>query len=86
MPDPDLEIRGVGWGGGGGAVIQTLIKWGEGAVSPKFFFGPSGFGLVWSNNKVGGRGRIISPSSYRPIYLQTNKQKNTSDYRPLPPG
>lgn len=42
VPNPDLEIRGMG--GGGEAVIQTLRLEG-GPQSPNFFFGPSGLTL-----------------------------------------
>ena len=53
---------------------------------PEFFFQ---FGLTISGGGGGGgggRGRgIKSPSSCRPIYLQTNNNKNTPDYKPLPP-
>ena len=47
MPNPELEIRGIGGGGGweGEAVIQTLRLEG-GPQSPNFFFGPSGLTLL----------------------------------------
>ena len=44
VPNPDLEIRGMG-GGEGEAVIQTLRLEG-GPQSPNFFFGPSGLTLL----------------------------------------
>lgn len=44
VPNPDLEIRGMGWGEGE-AVIQTLRLEG-GPQSPNFFFGPSGLTLL----------------------------------------
>lgn len=43
VPNPDLEIRGMG--GEGEAVIQTLRLEG-GPQSPNFFFGPSGLTLL----------------------------------------
>ena len=48
MPDPHLEIRGCGGGGGvGGAVNQTMRKRGEPVSKKKSFFPPFGpqFGL-----------------------------------------
>ena len=53
VPDPDLEIRGMGRGG---AVIQTLRLEGGGAQVPNFFFQPFGphIALKLREGKQGG--------------------------------
>ena len=51
VPDPDVEVRGEGWGGeggeggGSGRSSRPLDKRGS-PVSKKIFFGPSGLSLV----------------------------------------